>query len=493
MRKLILLLFLIALYKPTSSAQDACAGLVAPRLVTGGRVMLDDGIGLVLHEESALNSNSLGNLAEGTLFIVIGSGATCADNQVWWQVRLADGREGFLAEGGTSRYYAEPYEIGAHIFQEDTANNLMSHVFVDATGESHLRTPFPLTPRTGTAFDLWQSPELELANQVLQERRAVCPDVLPLEMAFDISSVAFTDNQRHFYPSPDGQKMLVFRDYTLGLPDCANSLNEQFGTTYVSLVDVNGEQVIFPYSQHSNPPASEFCQTPLVFASETRTFVDEVKWSPDGKFAALGMRYLRNSQHFPCAFYHIFLVNLQTFEVSYLDAGRRVSWADDGRRLQFVRHERLDPNQIGIERMFSVRPDRTDKIEIYLPDGMRLIPDSLDLLPHTTQGNEFLVCVGDGCEQVSIFSLNTLAFSSPMPSENDFLSVYFVAGGTKLLWLNSQGQVFIQSDERQALALGLPIVEVIPIEDGFGAVLRTPENRYFYWDVTSNEVNEVSL
>ncbi len=515
MRILILLLFLIGVCEDgvgrgdaapmelAPTAQDACAGLLPTRLILnqGGRVMLDDGIGLVLHEAAGLASPIVGTLVEGTLFIVAGSLA-CADNLLWQQVRLADGREGFLSEGNSLRYFAEPYAVGTPIFREDAVNNLILHDFVDTQGNFQSRAPFPIVPRIGSAGDLWQSTELVLANEAIQDRRTTCPE--RVENMKDIASVTFTDNQRQFYPTPNGEKMLVFRSYHLTIPNCDNQA-ESYGTTYVSVLDANGEQVIFPYSQHSAPPPTEFCQIPTVAGSEQRAFVDDVVWSPDGVYAALSMRYLGNNTNFPCAFYHIFLVNTRTLEITYLDSGRRLTWTDSGRRLQYIRVERNDPNQLGIERMFNVRPDGTDKVEIGLPAEVTFLPDVLDVSHQTLPilGEDWLVCVGRVflCNEVKLWSLRDGLVSSmlPMPLSlgENFLGVYGLAAGTQLLWVNRDGTAFLQSvaDSRtvQEIQIGQGVTAVFPTIGGFGVVFRTVDNRYFYMDAVSATLLEVRL
>ncbi|MBZ0310777.1 MAG: SH3 domain-containing protein [Anaerolineae bacterium] len=494
MRKLILFLFFVAFYKPLAAQTDACAGLVTPRLAAEatGRVMADDGIGLVLRDAPTTSSQILMNLPEGIIFTALES-PTCADNFIWYKVRLADGREGYLAEGGVQRYYVEPYAVGVHLLQED--NTRLQHYFVDSRGSIQLQSTLEVIPRTGTG--LWQQPEVVVANQVLQDRRTNCPHVLPPELPPDLSQFPFEDNQRQFYASLDGQKILVFRHYTIPIPDCANQVNEQYGTTYISLLDANGEQELFPFSQHSDPPPSTFCYPPIVFSPEQRTFVDEVVWSPDRTYVGLVVRYLRDGQNFPCAFYHIFLVNTQTLEISYLDSGRRLAWAEGGRRLWFARVERIDPNEAGIERLFSVQPNGSNKIEYALPPEITLLPDELDrqehnLLPWDSGSERILVCV-DTCERVRTLTPSIMTFTPIVEANASFRSVHYVAGDTHLLWLSADGKVYLQSLEGslEEIPVGQPIVEVQSA--GIGVLLRSPENRYFYCDISTRAVKEVLL
>lgn len=504
MRKLILFLFLAAFYKPVGAQTDPCAGLVTPRLLVGatGRIMVDDGIGLVLRDAPSTTSQVIVTLREGAIFTALEL-PTCADGLVWLRVRLADGREGYLAEGGADRYYVEPYEVGIHLFQEE--GELLKHYFVNSQGTAQWYPALPLLPRSGLGADLWQSPEAALANQVLQDRRANCATILPPELPPDVNGLMFQDNQRQFFSSPDGEKILTFRDYTISIPDCANQKTEQFGTSYVSLLDSNGEQVIFPYSQHSDPPSTPFCQPPNVLFPEQRTFVDEVVWSPDGTYVAMVVRYLRDSQNFPCAFYHIFLVNVQTLELSYLDTGRRLSWTDSGRRLLYARVERTDPNDLGIERLFSVRPDGSDRIEIPLLPDLTLLPSALDVqhttLPWDAAGEGLLVCVGRvyTCNEVRTFFPMTQNVSpvltTPVQMGTDLSAVFYVAGNTGLVWLSSDGRVLIQLFEEsvQEVNVGLPIFEIQPLPSGIGVLLRSEEGRYFYYDVATGTVTEVGL
>jgi hypothetical protein len=108
-----LLSLLLTAQTPTP---DACASLVTSRLApgSGGRSLIDDGLGLVMRDAAGTSSTVLDNLPEGAIFTITGESPTCTDGLVWWEVRLLDGRAGFIAEGSSVRYFAEPWDIGAH-------------------------------------------------------------------------------------------------------------------------------------------------------------------------------------------------------------------------------------------------------------------------------------------------------------------------------------------------------------------------------------------
>jgi len=63
--------------------------------------------GLTLRSRSDRFSSAIQTLTQGTVVTVIG-GDACSDGYRWWQVRLSDGTEGFVAEASTDEYFIEP-------------------------------------------------------------------------------------------------------------------------------------------------------------------------------------------------------------------------------------------------------------------------------------------------------------------------------------------------------------------------------------------------
>lgn len=501
-----------------AAAQDDCADLVLPRLAQGvtARAAFNDGIGVVLRDAPNTQegqSTVLDNLPEGMIFTVIGTGPVCKDGFLWWQVRLPDGREGYLAEGGgrSAAYFVEPWEVGRDLFLPDAANpNQLNRFFVDTRGNVQARAPLALTPQGGAVAALWQPPEVFTTNAALADRQINCAGAIPPHLAgvTDVGGLAFEDNARTFYPAPDGSKVLVLRDFLLDLPTCAGA-NEKYGTTQVSVVSAAGEQAAFPFSQHADPPPSTHCQPQVGVALDQPTKVMAAAWSQDARYAALEVRYLRNSQQFPCAFYHAFVLDTATMTVTHAGEGRRLGWGQGGRRLRYIALERSDPNAEGVQRMFSVLPDGSDRLEIFLPSGATWLPGAMDLantrLPWTENGDKLLVCNGRvyNCGETLTFRLVDSGFeATPIitPDQtqlgSSLAAVHYVAGDTQLLWLSTAGRLFLQpikgenagrwSEAAIELIGDSPIVEVLPLPTGVGAVLRLSDGRYFYLDVLAN-------
>ena len=473
------LLVLLLTQIPFVTAQTPdCVGLIAPLLNVGitGRVKPDDGIGLALHSEANSSSTVIRTLPEGTGFLVI-SDATCRDGWVWWQVRLADGQEGYLAEGNATTYFAEAFALGVHLLIPDTANpNQINRVMIDPSGTPQPRPPLILSPQGGSAASLWQSFELTAASTALADRLANCADRVPAGLV-DVESVPFDGSTRTYYPSPDGEQVLIFRDYLFDLPRC-DGTGAQFGTTYVYVAaPQQGERLIFPYSQQSDPPPGQHCQPPTVAAADYATHIEEVAWSQDGHYAALSVRYLRNSQFYPCAFYHIFVIDTATLGVQYIGEGQRLGWYNG--RLYYAHIERSDPNTPGVQRMFHVRPNGEDRLEIPLPAGINVIGASL---PYNAAGDRLLVCTDAACGQVAIWSLRNYSLGTAFaPPINGTAS--FMAGDTQFLWLSAAGQVYQQGladGSSEMLATDTPVTAVHP--GWMGAVLHLDDGQMIYLD-----------
>lgn len=86
-----------------------CPGTVASQVSIGerARVTFTDGTPLRLRDGPGTTATFLQDLPEGTSFEIIG-GPVCADGFTWWNVQLADGTQGWSAEGDDDSYFMEP-------------------------------------------------------------------------------------------------------------------------------------------------------------------------------------------------------------------------------------------------------------------------------------------------------------------------------------------------------------------------------------------------
>jgi len=79
------------------------------QLVVGGvaKVAFREGTPAGWRAFPGITEDILAQVAEGTVFDIIRE-PECRDGSRWWQVRLSDGTEGFVAEASTDEYFIEP-------------------------------------------------------------------------------------------------------------------------------------------------------------------------------------------------------------------------------------------------------------------------------------------------------------------------------------------------------------------------------------------------
>lgn len=107
--RLLIAFFLLLSLSNTAYAQEECP--LMPRLTPGegGRVLFTNGDPLNMREQPRRNSEVIGQISEGTSFLVLDS-APCADGIHWWQVD-AGSQSGWVAEGADSAYFVEPVSL----------------------------------------------------------------------------------------------------------------------------------------------------------------------------------------------------------------------------------------------------------------------------------------------------------------------------------------------------------------------------------------------
>jgi len=528
MKRLIAIsIFMITLCSaPTLSyAQDDCTGLVQPRLGVGvtARAAFNDGLGVVFRTAPGTDdsgSEVIENFPEGVIFTVTGDAPICQDGFVWWAVQLPDGRSGFMAEGAaaTGGYFAEPFEIAVTISQPSATNpGMLDRYLIDSRGNTQQLSSFAAPTQPIADFNaIWQETEIATAQSAYQNLAINCPDQIPSDLSEGIESASWATPPTEFIPAPDGASALVIRDYRVTIPDCTGA-PEQYGTSTVSVLSTTGtEELVFPFSQHSDPPLSSHCQPPFDPQPDAPTAIMEVEWSQDSEYVAVVVRYLRDGENFPCAFYHIFTIHAPTLDVFVIGEGRRVGWGQGGRRLRFVRVERQDPNAAGTERLLSVLPDGGDPIEIFIPGGATWLPDATlqsgVTLPWTERGDKLLVCNGRvyNCGETLTFQIIDSGFVNPIailaPSEVqlglNLQQVEYVAGDTQLLWLNTEGTLYLQpiagdgagqwTEVSPETLSGIVITEIVPLPSGVGAVLVSDASLY-YLDVLTNTASIITL
>lgn len=111
----LVVLFGLAAPLPAALAQGGdCGNAPATRLIVGGRgrVVIGPGEQLRLRIGPGLGSISIGALVEGQTFTVQ-DGPRCADGYRWYQIALADGTLGWIAEGSGEIYFVSPIRVEA--------------------------------------------------------------------------------------------------------------------------------------------------------------------------------------------------------------------------------------------------------------------------------------------------------------------------------------------------------------------------------------------
>ena len=93
---------------PEVLVRTVCEGTIPSRLQIGfpGRVAFSDGSDLSLR--GSAGGDRIGRMPEGATFTVI-DGPECQGDFTWWKVELADGRQGWVAEGIEELYFIAPY------------------------------------------------------------------------------------------------------------------------------------------------------------------------------------------------------------------------------------------------------------------------------------------------------------------------------------------------------------------------------------------------
>lgn len=94
---------------PSSGGTALCTGAPVSRVTVGqaARVTISNSNPSPLRMRSAPGGTFIVSLPEGTQFTIQG-GPQCQGGYTWWQIRLSDGRTGWVAEGSQTGYFIEP-------------------------------------------------------------------------------------------------------------------------------------------------------------------------------------------------------------------------------------------------------------------------------------------------------------------------------------------------------------------------------------------------
>jgi hypothetical protein len=345
------------------------------------------------------------------------------------------------------------------------------------------------------ARDLWQQPDLDAANAALADRRANCPNVLQGTLwanVEDAGDVIVPEGDFTFVPSPDGGKVLLVRHRVLPIPTCGGAPGAYFGISTVHLLTGQGASMLFPYGQHSGARSKESCHSPDVTNLAWLTDLSEVVWSPDGDTVALTVRYLdQDAGGRNCAFYYIYMVDVYSGRVDAIAEGRRPVWGGGGTRLYYFTHEMDNGYNVLQERLWELSEGQATQLG--LPTGGQFVPGQFDstgvILPATSDGGKVLVCSTlNSCPDTLSFDLADRSFSPAIPVPDSLLpyqvaQIHYVAGDTRLLWLTTDGKLYIQAIQgvdtgfssqialEGTLPAGVRVVNVLVMPTGLAAIL----------------------
>lgn len=503
--------------RPAAQAQDNCDQLVPSRLQTGAttRVLYDgDGLGVVLRDnpgKEQSGSQIIRALPEGTVLTVL-NGPICVDAAIWWNVELPTGDDGWVAEGDVAVYFLEPFTISAYIVQPDAANpRQLNRWRIDADGSILTRDSFTVPGNDpAPASQLWQQPDLDAANAVLAERRAECPQALngtPWQNVTEAGEVIVPEGPFDFYPSPDGGKVFLVRHRVVLMPACNEATGKYYGASTVHLLSNQGVSDLFPYGQNSGARSKDSCLAPDVSNPAWNTHLSQVVWSPDSDTVAFTARYLdRGSGDRPCAFYYTFMVDAFSGNVAPIAEGRRVGWGEGGTRLYYFTQEVDTGYNILGTRMWQLSNGETTQIG--LPAGAQPLPPVFDstevVLPWSSDGRQVLLCAGEtGCPNTISFEILDRQPTPPNPVPDELQpftieTVTYVAGDTRLLWLATDGHVYLQAirgidagnwEEVTAGTLDNTAVEAVSVmPTGVFVVLHLDNGEYALLNTISREV-----
>lgn len=496
-------------------AQNPCEGLVTPRLAAGGSARVVSAVGVSLKDAPRTGAAGAAEIAQmpfGTVVTVL-DGYRCNLGYVWWQVLMADGRTGWAAEGDSADYYLEPVALGLHMYWRRPDGGLITHYFVTPDAVAEFRGVFTVAPVDATPQTAWQQVEIDLLGQALAALRTDCPDRLigtvwenaaSLDEALQIPLPPLTYD---YYPAPDGERLLLVRHLTLLLPRCETVVPEQIGVSRVSLLNADGtETLLFPFPQHGSVPPSEDRYTPSDPANTWNVYLDEVVWSPHGRYIAFVVAYRDSCDGETCFRFHLYVWNVETGQLYMPGEGRHVGWANAGEAINLFR---LVAGADGsrIAHLFTMRPDGSNRQEIWLPGGAVYVSGEQRPLgfPWNESGTRVMVA-NAGLGEVMLFNLSDRGFTPPvalpdtMPALNR-LAVLLIRGESQYLWTTIRGDFVTQSvrtGDWQPLASTVATTGVAPVRvrifgSGSTALVELADGRAYVLDAEADRLTPVTF
>ena len=262
---------------------------------------------------------------------------------------------------------------------------------------------------------------------------------MPLRQAFATAHQSCPDQVRWIdlpiadsvsaYPSPDATRLLIVRHWWRAVLTCDGSVTPRYGIDRLSVIDSQGERVLFDLPAHSVTSDSA---SVLDAKADPPNRVIDVRWSPDNAHIAVWLREGARSR--------LLIIDGDQGTSSYLDDGADPVWSLDGTQLTWLRTDGTVTNLI------SDSPDRRDSFgdvrqTLALPATFQYTDGPLDPM-WTDDGTRLVACVrADGCMSAAVIdvplrrALPALAVPVAYP-----LEVRWVLGNSALLWLPQSGK-----------------------------------------------------
>jgi hypothetical protein len=489
-------------------AQNSCEGLVAPRLTAGQAARVITNYGLSLKNRAApgsAGSIEVDLLPYGAVATVV-EGPVCGYGYVWWKLNLPNGTTGWAAEGSASEYFLEPSVIGLHLYQRRDNGAAIEHYFVTPDGLAQLQNTFTIPPLNATPQDVWQQVEIDYLASAIETISTECPEKLAgtafenvtLEQALQINLAPYAYD---FYPSPDGEKLVLVRHQLLRVPRCDNVVPERTGISTVFVIDADGASTeLFPFPQHGTVPESVDVYRGGE-PSQFNVYFEDVAWSPNGKYVAFTTDYRYQCNRQDCYRIHLYIANLDTGQLYVLGEGRRIGWTNGGEGINFFR---LISDGAGnqVAHLYTARPDGSARQEIWLPGGAIYVSDVKEPLnlPWTSGGTRVMV-VNAGGGEVMLFALADRAFTPVvtlpdlMMPENR-LAVYAMQGDKVYLWATIRGEFVRQNArtgdwyelESELATTGIAPVRVRPFDDGVHLLVEMADGSAYVLNIDADEL-----
>jgi len=307
-----------------------------------------------------------------------------------------------------------------------------------------------------------------------------------------------------FYPSPLGDALVLVRHLYHDLPRCETVIPQKIGISTVSILRASGEEtLLFPFAQHASLPASQD-RYALTHPDAPNVYLDEVVWSPQGRYIAFVAAYRDLCGGADCVRYHLYIWNVETGQLYIHGEARHVAWADGGEAINFFRLiNEGDGRQAA--HLYTMRPDGANRQEIWLPGGATYLTTNQTPLglPWNAGGTRVLV-ENAGGQEVMLLNVSDRDFSpridipDMMPQPNR-LAVHLLRGESMLLWTTIQG-VFVTQNVRsgewarlnsQLASTGVPLVQVRPYPLGPRALIELADGSAYVLNAEADTLTPV--